>query len=210
MGIEYEEMVRRVKAKDPVAKKERQDAKAAMYGLPGGLGAETMVTYAKGMGTIITMDQAKGLIRDWRAAFPEMTPYFKWVDKQVQKGTIKSFRSDRIRGGITYCSGANNGFQGLVGDGGTAALYAVSRECYTDKESPLYGSIPVLFIHDEIILESPVNRAAEAAERLGEVMVREMKVYCPDVPIEAEASLMTRWYKDAEPRYEGGRLVPWK
>jgi hypothetical protein len=41
-------------------------------------------------------------------------------------------------------------------------------------------------------------------------MVESMKVYTPDVAIEAPPALMRRWYKGADPVYRDGRLVPWE
>ena len=42
-------------------------------------------------------------------------------------------------------------------------------------------------------------------------MVEEMKEYLPDIPVKADAHLMRRWYKSAEPVYdEAGLLIPWE
>ena len=85
------------------------------------------------------------------------------------------------------------------------------REGKGPGPSPLYGSRPVLPLHDEFVVEVPEARAADAAERLAHVMVYTMGHYFPDVPIEAEPALMRRWYKGAETRRDGeGRLIPWE
>ena len=90
-------------------------------------------------------------------------------------------------------------------------MYAVVKETHTDRESALWGSHAVAFIHDEIIIESPEGKAAEAADRLSEVMVCEMAKWLPDIPVQAEAHLMDRWHKDAGPvRDTEGRLVLWQ
>lgn len=82
---------------------------------------------------------------------------------------------------------------------------------HMDRQSPLFGSRPVAFIHDEIILETPADRAPEAADRLSAVMVEGMKRFVPDVAVSADAHLMDRWNKDAEPqRDERGRLKVWR
>lgn len=79
-----------------------------------------------------------------------------------------------------------------------------------DERSPLYGSFPVWFIHDEIGLESPFHLAQGAAARLSQVMVESMNVFTPDVPAVAEADIRRRWYKAAEATYDAsGTLVPW-
>jgi DNA polymerase-1 len=47
LGISYEEVYKRHKAKDPLVKKMRNLAKAMNFGVPGGLGAEKFVKFAK-------------------------------------------------------------------------------------------------------------------------------------------------------------------
>jgi len=73
------------------------------------------------------------------------------------------------------------------------------------KKSPLYGSKPILFVHDEIVLEtkhdgSPEShkRCSDAARRLQVIMEKCMEVYTPNIPAIAEPTLTTKWVKDAE------------
>jgi len=80
-----------------------------------------------------------------------------------------------------------------------------------DKGTALFGCRPIAFIHDEIILEVPEDGAPEAALRLEEVMVDIMSEYMPDIPVKADAHLMRRWYKSAEPVHNSdGVLIPWE
>ena len=216
LGISYEDAVERHAAGDKRVKGARHLAKAANFGFPGGLGARTFIDFARATyGLTVTQEEAGDLKTAWLARYPEMSLYFQRTGALVNESggsfQLVQHRSNRIRGGVGFCDGCNSRFQGLVADGARAALYAVCRECYIDEESPLYGSRPVLFIHDEIILESPEARAAGAAVRLEEIMVRELRRYAPDIPVRAEAVLMRRWYKGAEPvRNEVGDLVPWE
>jgi DNA polymerase I-like protein with 3'-5' exonuclease and polymerase domains len=77
--------------------------------------------------------------------------------------------------------------------------------------SPLAGSYMVAFIHDEILIEAPKERAAEAAARLSELMVQGMKMFVRDIPVLAEPVIMDRWYKDAKPTFDdSGKLVAWE
>jgi DNA polymerase I-like protein with 3'-5' exonuclease and polymerase domains len=112
---------------------------------------------------------------------------------------------------VGFCDGCNSYFQGLTADGAKAALYEVVRECYLVKSSPLYGFRPVAFIHDEILLEGPEAGARAAAKRLEEVMISEMQEWTPNIPTKADAHLMLKWYKDAEPVYDKeGQLQVWE
>lgn len=154
----------------------------------------------------------------WFERWPEVRDYFHWVKQQIElKGEVRCLgpgeRVTRVRGGVQFTDAANNGFQALAADGGKAALRAAARECYLGvrpdgSPSPLAGARPVLFLHDEVVAELPGSSAPEAADRLAEVMVAEMSVWLPDVPVRAEAKLMRYWSKDAEPvRDAAGRLV---
>ena len=213
LNISYEEAARRRAAGDKDIKAKRQSAKIANFGFPGGLGVSAFVQYAEGFGVSLTFNDAETLRNDWLAAFPEMEEYFDMMSSAGNYGdfTIKQVASDRLRGGCHYTSACNSFFQGLAADGAKAAMWALTKECYLDETSPLFGSRIWAFIHDEFLFEMPEKWAPEAAKRAEQIMVREMKKYTPDVRQEAPPALMRRWYKDAEPVYDRfGELVPWE
>jgi DNA polymerase-1 len=211
-GIPYEDAKALAKAKDPRIKELRQAAKAANFGIPGGLGAAALARYAKGYGVILSEVEAVDLRNKWLARFPEMRAYFRHVSDQCRGGTFRHLhpRTGFVRGGVGYTDGCNHAFQHLTAAGAKEALYRVTREAYTVRTSPLWGTYPLIFVHDEIIAEVPEDRAHEAAHRIAEVMVETMNLYTPDVPARAEPALMRRWYKAADPVYVDGRLVPWE
>lgn len=172
----------------------------------------------------------------------EMWPWLKdffVADKRLAPGEIMQHVSGRVRGGVDYCSAANGFFQGLLADLAKSALRRISRECYDRTvrvaqphensrksayeggPSPLFGHRPIVFAHDEIILEHPESEAHEGAMRVSEIMVEEMMFYCPDMvkACAAEPTLMRRWYKGATPVWKIGgkkragaddRLIPWE
>ena len=158
----------------------------------------------------------------------------------------------RQRGGCDYNSGNNSGFQGLAADAAKEAMWRLSILCYVPKTEALeilmglpwvptpqgalaptyedinrwsdvlYGCRPVLFIHDEIVVEGPEATAHLWAPAQAEVMSAAAQLFTPDVPQVAEEAIMPRWYKGAEPVWadaegqlyikacpEGGKLVPW-
>jgi hypothetical protein len=218
MGISEADMLRRYAAGDEDAAEHRQLSKPADFGFPGGMGEEAFVAYAAGYGIRITLLRSREAKGAWRQAWPEERDYFRYVSATVgpsgEARSIRQLRSGRVRGRVPYCAVANGFFQGLVADGAKRALWLVSRECYTGvrpdgKPSPLAGSRPVMFLHDEIIAEMPEARASDAAERMAEVMIGAMREFCPDVPILAKPVLMRRWQKGAKQRRDqSGRLVP--
>lgn len=161
------------------------------------------------------IEVALELKRKWLATWPENGPYLKRIGAMTKGGhcEIVQHVSKRVRGRCAYNDAANGYFQALLADAAKSALRRISKECYVVRSSPLWGSRVIVFQHDENILEHPYSVAAEAAERVGVIMVEELQRYCPDQApaCEAKPALMTRWHKDAkECRDANGRLIPWE
>ena len=194
------------------AKNLRQFSKVSNYGFPAGLSAARFREYAKGYGLDVSEDEAKEIRAAWLETWPEMKKYFSHISRATAWGPtdVAQFLSGRIRGGCSFTQYTNTLFQGLTADGAKEALFNVSKACYTDQKSPLFSSRPVAFLHDEIILESPKEKAASAAAELQKVMIESMERWIPDVKIGATAYLSTQWSKNAGPVYdESGELIPW-
>lgn len=216
LNIPYEQAVAR--KREPEIKEARQLAKALNFGLPGGLGAEKFVKYAKdSYGVSITREEAVELKALFMRTWYEMNDYFKYIKNHIGRSgeaTFTQLRSGRVRGGVNFCAAANTLFQGLGSDVSKAAVWAIAKECYCVPSSPLYGSRNWAFVHDETILEIPYDeahpeKAHAAAMRQSELMVAVKERWLPDVPISAEPVLCRRWYKGAEPVFdENGWLVP--
>lgn len=204
------------KKKDPF-KDWRQGAKAALFGFPGGLGALSFVEYSRAQwGVIFTLDEAKQLKLNWREMFPEADPYFNYMHSlgtgSDGQGTLVHLFSNRVRSGIYFTERCNGAFQGLAADCAKDAGFQIAKACYVDRSAnnPLYGSRVVDFVHDEFILEVPIATSHECANEVVRLMEEAGKRWCPDVPPRAEPALMEKWMKAAEPKYENGRLVPWR
>jgi DNA polymerase I len=214
-GMSYEEAIEKYKAGDVLMKDARQRSKTVNFGCPGGLGSSTLVEYMRNSGFSVSERDARTLIDLYKRNWPEMVDYFNHVGNLcgAEEGAerITHPRTNMPRGKVRYTAAANHYFQHLAAIGAKDALYHVSRECYTDRMSPLYGSRPVFFLHDEIGMETPYHdpkRASDAAARLSEIMVERMRIWCPDVPIEAGPVMMRRWFKGAEAVYVDRMLVP--
>jgi len=161
------------------------------------------------------------------STYPEVAEYLAWSNrecnrddewsKRVYNYVPASIRADgytRIRGGVDYCSRANGGFQQLNADGTKAASRTFGRECYgygpMGRESPLYGTRPIMMVHDELFGETPQAKAHAAVMRGSEIMVADMRRYLPDVYVSAPPALAAWWSKDMEERRdEHGMLIPW-
>ncbi len=224
LGCTYDQAMHRYEDGDQEAKDARDLAKPCNFGFPGGLGPERFIEFAtqyvkRPDNTFpdfvqrFTLDYAADLKEKWLTRFPEMRDYFRDVGRWVNDGGGRFMyvhpRTGFIRGDVGFCDGCNHGFQHLVAAGAKAACVEVARECYAYRSSNLFGTRPVAFVHDEIIVEAPIAQAPVAARRLEIVMVRALQQYLPDVPVTAEAALMTRWWKGAQPAHKDGTLVPW-
>lgn len=212
----------------------RKLAKPTGLGFPGGLGVEKFVRYAasKKYSVNISVGTAQVLRDVWFDTFPEMRPYFSYINEQCED-TANSGRMDEetgrpirrycytsplgtYRAGCSFTEAANGlGLQTFAADGFGIAIFNVVRACF-DPEfgSPLYGAHVVNEIHDELLLEFEWDgqedlaraRAADAAS----LMLGSMAQVVKDVKLGAEPALMRRWDKRAEPVYdEQGRLQVW-
>lgn len=209
-GISLEETKARYKAGDKVIEEARQFAKIPGFGLPGGLGVETFVAYAAANGAKITLERAQEVKDLWHQTWPEARPYFQWINTLVDKPfpVVEQLFSGRYRGGVRFTSASNGFFQAIVADAAKTAGWMIAKACYVDRNSVLFGSRPVVFNHDEFILESPIEIGFECALELSRLMVEGARPWMPDVPPKAEPKLMKYWSKNAKPVFVDGRLVP--
>lgn len=219
LGVPYEEVIAGLKSKDPEVKKRakdaRQAAKALNFGLPGGLGVKKFVAYARTTyGVELTEDEARAYKTKWMQRQPEMVDFFNVAAQATNNpdklGDEECLFVGRKGSGMRYSALCNRRFQALGADAAKEGLWRVTRACYAEPDSPLYGCRPVAFIHDEIIAEAPYARALEAAVELGRLMCEGANVYLAKVPAKVKPQIMTLWSKAAEPVYaEDGTLLPW-
>jgi hypothetical protein len=210
--IDIDEAKRRKDADDPEVIEWRKLAKPCSFGYPVGMGSAKFVVYARNYGVEVDQRQAKEMKALYLQTWPEMDGYFRHISSLVggDRATVKIPQSGFWRAMCGYTDAANTYFQTLAAHASKAALFEVSRRCYDDETSPLYGCRPVLFVHDELCLEAPEHRAHEAAVELEKVMEAVQARWTPDVPASATACVSRVWSKNAKPvRDAGGRLVPW-
>jgi hypothetical protein len=176
------------------------------------------------------VDNGQMITAEMLERWPHLKPWFT-PGERLAPGEIMQHVSGRIRGGVTFTSAANGFFQGLLADACKSALRRAARECYdrtyivpafahenserskyAGARSPLFGSRPIVFAHDEIIFEHPEAIAHDAVMRVSEIMVEELRYYCPDVAAacRAEPTLMRKWFKQATKVVHNGRVVPWE
>lgn len=161
------------------------------------------------------------LYDSWCKTWSESKPYFARIKAvEAKRGWQIHPTSKRLRGGIGYTDGANGYFQELAACGAKAGLRACAREMYdphyrapdlTQRSILFNNARNIVFLHDELFGVARREVDAECADRIAEVMVREMKVHIPDVKVESEPTLMAKWDKAAQcVRDANGRLKIWE
>lgn len=215
LGITYEEGKALDAAGDKRFANVRNAAKVANFGYPGGLGIETFVSYAKTSYKVtITREMAREIKEVWLRSWPEMQEYFAFIRSSLvgpRNHKLSLPYSNRLSQGDSYCAACNKPFQGLGADVGKLAGWFLARECYVEKDSPLFGCRPVNFVHDQFLIETPEERAHEAAVRTQELMNHAGALVLPDVPVKTKPLLSRIWSKNSK-RLIGpdGRLIPWQ
>jgi len=141
--------------------------------------------------------------------------YFNWISRELNKSPDRDVnillkRSGRIAGRRRYTQACNVFVQGVAADGALKSFYEITKTCF-DRNSIFWGCRPVLFIHDEIIVEAPLEKASQVAVEVQRLMQENMQIFTPDVPSSCSPSMALRWYKNAEPIYdENGVLQIWE
>jgi len=158
---------------EDVTKKQRQEAKAANFGFPGGLGTDTFIEFSRGYGLELSQDKAKEMKDVWFNAFPEMDDYMR-----NEMGHVFTL-TGRKRGNTTFCAEKNTPFQGLAADGAKLAMYNLDKK----------GFKVVGFVHDEIICEVPKELAVRKMSEQERIMVESMKTVVPDVKVGVESAI---------------------
>tara|TARA_R100001480_G_scaffold35402_1_gene47540 strand:+ start:1291 stop:2991 length:1701 start_codon:yes stop_codon:yes gene_type:complete len=164
---------------EEVTKGQRQSAKAANFGFPGGLGIHTFIEFAEGYGLKLTEDVAQNMKNQWFNAFPVMRKYL-----QGEEGFVETL-TKRMRANTTYCQEKNTPFQGLAADGAKIALYDLIKVGYK----------VVGFVHDEIITEVDETKAEELLDLQEHIMVASMKSVVPDVDVAVESTVSKEYCK---------------
>lgn len=200
-GVTYEQLAAAIAANDKDATRWRKLAKGPNFGLPGMLGPAGLVSYCKAnFGVVITIDEAEVYTNAWREEWPEHEPMFRWVQERTGKDygsrglVVVPGNVPHVRGGCTGPEGANCLFQPRAAYGARGGVFETSRRMYTEPRSALYGSRLVNFIHDELLAESPKERAHDALAEMQAVMVERMQtIATPNIPIKTEGYVSDQW-----------------
>ncbi len=225
----YAETVAAYKAANKSVKNFRQVAKVVNFGRPGFMGAPTLVHYAKHSYHVNFADVApvelhsdpkaralafsKQLIKHWETANPEGREFLNYA-KRLPEGAggkcVVIPGTTILRRGATVAAGANTHFQGLGAALEAHVGWVIAKEIYCGTGAlNRSGARLINFVHDEFILEVPLEWVTEVAAELEIIMATAPAAFLPDVQISSEAVAMLRWSKNAERVVVDGELIPW-
>jgi len=171
------------------AQQKRAIAKTINFGLIYGMGARRL---AQTLG--ISTKEAKGIIQDYFASFPQVQSYLQELQRRAMElGYVETLLGRRRYFDFANATGAklaalireatNTLFQGS-----TADLIKLAMNRIHDQLEP--GERMLLQIHDELIFELPRERARERGERFRQIME---EVYPLGVPIRCSLAIGERW-----------------
>lgn len=228
LGMSYDDVIRR--KEEPSVKEGRDNAKPGNFGFWGGMMPKSFMSYAwKGYRVRFTLEKATQIRDFWAAAWPEQEPFFarvssmigtstpiRWEDEEgktrwIQTALLYFPYNGRWRAKVPYTAACNSFFQPRTAAGAAAGLQEVQRRCFSVPGSALYGSWAVMYTHDEIVLDSPADRAHDAAMELAAVMAEEFNRYHPDVAITSGDPVVSHVYSKSmkQKKDATGRLIPW-
>jgi DNA polymerase I len=170
-----------------VTPEDRQAAKALNFGLIYGMGAATLREHAAaGYGVNLIEAEAVRFRERFFATYPGLR---RWHRSQVDGPVDTRSLTGRRRLGVgRFTEKLNTPVQATGADGLKAALALLWE---TRAQCP--SAVPVLCVHDEIVLECDEGEAEQARDWLVDCMERGMQAVLTQVPVVVEAKVIRDW-----------------
>ncbi len=173
--------------KSEVTKADRQAAKALNFGLIYGMGAARFCEHAaREYGVQFSVEEAEALRDRFFATYPGIR---RWHRAQPRGPMTTKTLLGRTRLGVEkFTEKLNTPVQGSGADGLKLALALLWE---TRDRCP--SAVPVLAVHDEIVVECDATEAEAARQWLVECMTRGMQAVLREVPVVVEAQVVRDW-----------------
>jgi len=182
---------------DKVTKDLRTKAKTIGFGTIYGLSAYGLAKQLK-----ISPDEGKSLLDSFFKAFPHVHRFLKQMERRALEtkiayspldGRIRDLSSvdwdDWRKRKHALNIAKNHPIQGASASITKLGLVLILKEFLKRNfKAKIIG-----VIHDEILVECPLNEAEEATEIVKSSMIKSFNHYCPDVPMEVEPVIARHW-----------------
>jgi DNA polymerase I-like protein with 3'-5' exonuclease and polymerase domains len=181
---------RRVLGIEGVTREHRQLAKALNFGLLYGMGARGFRRYAKGQYGLDLTEAEAGRYRDaFFKTYPGLAAWHRRVRSRREAETrTLAGRRRLLQDQTPDTQRLNTPVQGTGADGLKLALALL-----WERRDQAPGAVPVLAVHDEIVVEADADKADAAAGWLKRAMLDGMAPLADPVPVEVEVSIAPTW-----------------
>ena len=176
-----------------MTKADRQLAKAVNFGLLFGLGAKGLRGYARSnYGLDLSEAEAQRYRRAFFAAYPGLGRWHRRAgSSSAAECRTLAGRRRLLDAQTPYTHRLNSPVQGTEADGAKLAMALL-----WERRADCPGAFPVLFVHDEIVIESGAGQADAAATWLRQAMLNAMAPLLDPVPVEVEVKVGQTWAGD--------------
>jgi DNA polymerase I-like protein with 3'-5' exonuclease and polymerase domains len=184
---------RQLTGKADVSKADRQLAKAVNFGLLFGLGAKGLRGYAKGnYGLDLTEEEAARYRGAFFSAYPGLGRWHRKAGNSTASECRTLAGRRRLLDAETpYTHRLNTPVQGTEADGAKLAMALL-----WERRHEVPGAFPVLFGHDEIVVECDEGQADQVRDWLRRAMLDGMAPLIEPVPVEVEVTVARTWGGD--------------
>lgn len=182
---------RSVLGRSQVTAADRQAAKACAFGLLYGMGANGLERYARGTyGVPMSPAEARLYRERFFQAYPGVR---RWHMQQPSVPiSTRTLAGRRLLHVEAFTEKLNAPVQGSCADGLKTALGLL-----WERQRSLPGAVPVITVHDEIVVEADAADGERAAAWVREAMVDGMASLVRWVPIEVEVGVGPDWSMSA-------------
>lgn len=184
---------RQITGKRDVTRDDRQLAKAVNFGLLFGLGAKGLRGYARSnYGLDLTEAQAAQYRRAFFAAYPGLERWHKRAgNSRASECRTLGGRRRLLDGKTPYTHRLNTPVQGAEADGAKLAMALL-----WERRAECPGAFPVLFCHDEIVVECDAGQADAVKDWLRRAMLDGMAPLIDPVPVGVDVKSGRTWAGD--------------
>lgn len=187
------------KPESEVTKEDRQTAKSVNFAISYGQSAGGLVNYARtSFGVTLTLEDAKRFRERFFVAYRGIAAWHKnaWRKAGEIGGLTRCEVRTRTgrrrllpRGGDDwhrFTGLINNSVQGTCADGLKLAMVELAAQLPPQARM-------IATVHDELVLTAPQADAEAVRDLVVKVMRSSMEKLLPEVPVEVEAKICTRW-----------------